>query len=241
MISTHDVDFEKMIKVLQNGSELSLYSYYQIRLNLLRLAATYKHHFHHLVENCLFPEHALHESTKWTLTRLSLMKSDIIDENAKNIILNDLEELGIKSELQQLLWNIKGKLTGNKPWIDQIFECDDYIQKLKNKIAEPFFAENKEISKQLIVEVIREMFPIKFTFITKFWDFLKDNKYPLLLTALVTYGIYDYYHENHMGKTCVSLKNNLFSMWKNTSNSSREEKEQNQNEWKDIGITFMPY
>ncbi len=240
MISTRNVNFEEMKQVLQNGSELSLYSYYQIRLNLLRLAEKYHYHFRQLIESCLLPQHTLLESTKWTLTQLSLMNGDAIDENTKNIILNDLEEIGIKYQLQQLLWNITGDLPTNKSWRERIFECDNYLLKLKNKIAEPFFKENKNISKQLIVEAIRDISPIKFTFLSKFWDFLKDNKYPLLLTAIAGFCVYDYYHENYIGKAYVSLKNKP-SMWNSHSNSPSDEKNKEENPLQDIGITVVPY
>ena len=63
--------------------------------------------------------------------------------------------------------------------------------------------------------------------VTQLSNFAKGNeKLTKILFAvilgLVVYGIYDLYHENHIGKSVTFAKNKLFSLWKNPPESNTD-------------------
>jgi len=47
--------------------------------------------------------------------------------------------------------------------------------------------------------------PIDASFVAKSLEFLAKNKYKLLILAAISYGIYDHYHENHIGKSAEAM------------------------------------
>lgn len=93
--------------------------------------------------------------------------------------------------------------------------CSDPLPKETDCVAtKPVTSLTSESLSSSSTAVLETKDPVNATLTAKTLDYLSNHKYELLfMTALISYGIYDYYHENHIGKTAVAMKNGLFSLW----------------------------
>lgn len=82
--------------------------------------------------------------------------------------------------------------------------------------------------------------PVDATLAAKTLSYLANNKYKaLFMAALVTYGIYDHYYDN--GKMASAVKNGFFSLWqKITGPSTNRTEDQDNDQMRNVGISFMP-
>ncbi len=235
------------VRTLANGHLLWDSEFIFILRQLRNLATNDPPTLKAIIKKCIYPEYNFS-----TLEILMLKQAKLIFESehtvekgiytfdkVNNVILSELKKLhidkipelrevlksysgpaGLDTLIERLHLNLKGFSWTRDPSGDLVTIIADEINKLETKKA---------------MRLIRksDFPPVSNLMIAKMNDYLTEHKYHLLLlTIIISAGIYDHYHENYLGKLKNAIKTQLFSFWQTDA-------KENKDNFNDYGLSFV--